>query len=120
MAVQITLTQGATVVATRAVSGLTGSFAEYSLDLTAAEVARITDPLSLVLTVISGEPGEALAFARVEVAGTTLQASPRITEDGQAYRITEDGTVFRITAGDGEPVIVDTTAARQAAFFAVF
>lgn len=120
MAVQITLTQGATTIATRSVSELTGSFVDYSFDLTSLELALITDSAALVLTFTSGATGEAVSYARVEVNASRVQAFPRITEDGLAYRITEDGTAYRITEGEGDPVIIENATLVQASFFAVF
>ena len=116
MAVQITLTQGAIVIATRTVSSLTGSFTDYSFNLTGPERSRITDLHALTLTFAAGAAGESVAYARVEVTGET-QASARLTEDEAAYRVTEDGAAYRITEGTVEPGIVEPI---QAAFFAVF
>lgn len=71
--------QGAVVVATRSIAGLTTTDTDYTFSLTAEELAAITDPSALQLVTISGATGQRISEVRLELTGSasvTVDVTP--------------------------------------------
>lgn len=66
----VDLMQGAVLVASRVLTGLTTTPTDFAFVLTADELARITDADALTVIVTSGTSGQQVTAARLELAGT--------------------------------------------------
>lgn len=88
------LRQGSTVIATRDIADVPAITAPYEFDLTAPELALITDPTALEVEVTAGQIGERIYFLDVLVGGTPVQITTGAGQAGLALGTQGTGTVF--------------------------